>query len=106
MNNQETNGSEELVTIDNSYWVEQHKALKRLEANADFKAVMLEGYFKDVAVNTVSMLANDYTRQQGLRGELFEKLVGISGVQDHFAMVHNLGTIAEDEQLEADGLED
>ncbi len=105
MNNQKTT-EEELMEADNTYWVTQHKALKELEANPNFQLVIKEGYFKDRAVNTVSMLATDYVRKSGTRPELFETLVGISGLEDHFAMIHSLGSVAQDEQLEADGLVD
>ena len=44
-----------------NYWVGMRQALERLENGTpqpgDFKKVILEGYFKDRAVNTVSAMA-------------------------------------------------
>jgi len=92
--------NKELVTIENEYWVTMHEALERLENGNpqpdDFKKVILEGYFKDKAINGVSMLATDYVKQAGARGDIMEQLVSISNLEDYFATVHNLGTIPDD----------
>ena len=110
-NNQEiTHGVEaELETAERNYWVEQKEALDRLENGTpkpgDFKKVILEGYFKDRAIDGVSMLATDYTRQTGTRGNILETLVAISLLQDHFGVIKNLGSIAEDDELALNGPE-
>ena len=94
-----TNQNEEieLETIERYYWVEQAQALERLENNEDFKKVILEGYFKDVALNQVSLLANEAIKRQGKRTDLMELLVAISTLQDHFHTIKNLGALAEDD---------
>lgn len=92
---------QDLVTVENEYWVNLHNALERLEQNEDFQSVIKEGYFKDKAVNGVSLLATDYVKQSGSRGDIMEQLVAISQLEDYFAMIHNLGTIPvepEDEE--------
>ena len=50
-----------------NYYVGLKQALDRLEQNPDFKKVILDGYFKDKAINGVSLLATDYVRKNGLR---------------------------------------
>ena len=100
-NNQEQNEIE-LHMIEMQYWVEQKEALERLENNPDFKAVILEGYFKDRVLDGVSLLANDEIKRSGQRTEIMERLVAISTLQDHFAMLKNLGTVAKDEIVESD----
>lgn len=90
----ETN--KDLLTVENEYWVNLHNALERLEQNEDFKTVIKEGYFRDKAVNGVSLLATDYVKQSGARGDIMEQLVAISQLEDYFAVIHNLGTVPAD----------
>jgi len=89
-------GNEQLVTVDDKetmYWVNMKEALDRLQRNEDFKKVILDGYFKDKAVNGVSLLATDYVRQNGLRPVVMESLVAISQLEDYFATIQSMGTI-------------
>ena len=90
----------ELETVENQYWVDMYEALQRLEKNKDFQTVILEGYFRDKAVNGVSMLAEPSIKQQGQRGDIMEDMVAISNLQYHFKMIKNLGSIAQDDMLE------
>ena len=83
-----------------NYYVGQKQALDRLETNPDFKKVILEGYFRDKAVNGVSLLATDYVRKGGLRPEIMEGLVAISNLQDYFLTIKRMGTVVEDEEDE------
>lgn len=92
----ETDGNKDLLTVENEYWVTMHDALARLEQNEDFKKVIQVGYFKDKAVNGVSLLATDYVKQAGARGDIMEQLVAISQLEDYFNVIHNLGTIPAD----------
>ena len=86
-----------------NYYVGMRQALERLEANPDFQKVILEGYFKDKAINGVSMLATNYIRKNGLRPEVMEALVAISQLQDFFITIKQLG--AEVDEFD-DGDED
>ena len=92
----DTDGNKDLLTVENEYWVTMHDALERLEQNEDFKKVIQIGYFKDKAVNGVSLLATDYVKQVGARGDIMEQLVAISQLEDYFAVIHNLGTVPTD----------
>jgi len=67
--------NEAIASVENQYWVNLKEALDRLNSNEDFKLVIKEGYFKDKAVNGVSMLGllcyypiNGYYRQRIGRG--------------------------------------
>lgn len=97
-----TNQNEEieLETTEAQYWVQQKEALDRLEQNEDFKTVILDGYFKERALDQVSLLGSDYVKNNGLRPQVMELLVAISTLQDHFATIKNLGAIAEQERYE------
>ena len=107
MNTTSLQTEEELEMVEVEYWVEQAKALDRLENGipeaGDFKLVITDGYFKDRAVEAVSLLSTDYIRQSGKRPELMESLVAISGLQDHFNTIRNLGAIAEADDLDLNG---
>lgn len=96
---------EELMSIEINYWLDQAQALERLQQNADFKLVIEEGYFKDRVLDGVSLLATDYVKKSGTRPDIMENLVAISRLQDHFAMIKNMGAsaavdLAEDTDIE------
>ena len=80
-----------------NYYVGMRQALERLEANPDFQKVIMDGYFKDKAINGVSLLATNYIRKNGLRPEVMESLVAISQLQDFFITIKQLGAEVEDE---------
>ena len=90
MNNLE-NEQVEVETIINNQWIAKYDALIRLERNPDFKLLILDGYFRDKAVDGVSLLANEGIKRQGLRADVMEQLVAISNLQDFFITVRNLG---------------
>jgi hypothetical protein len=104
---EQANSEEELLTIENDYWVELKEALDRLEngqpQKGDFKKVILDGYFKDKAINGVSLLSTDYVKQNGLRSDVMEQLIAISALEDYFATIKNLGTMAPDDEEETEG---
>jgi uncharacterized protein YbgA (DUF1722 family) len=81
----------ELEEISNQYWADLCECLKRLEKNEDFKAVIMEGYFKDRALDSVSLLATDYVKRSGTRPNVMENLVAISTLQNYFHTIKTLG---------------
>ena len=87
-----------------NYYVGMRQALERLENNPDFQKVILDGDFRDKAVNGVSMLASGYIKKNGLRADIMESLVAISQLQDYFITVKQLG--AEDDSEDEDGVEE
>lgn len=90
---------DEILRIENEYWKQMADDLLGLEKDDRFKRVILDGYFKDKAINGVSLLATDYIKKSGLRAEVMEQLVAISHLEDYFATIKNLGTIpSEDEE--------
>lgn len=95
----------ELETVEAQYWFDQKEALDRLRRNPDFQLVIENGYFKDRAVEGVSLLGTEYIKQSGKRPELMEILVAISNLQQHFLMIDNLGTIPEEDEFEDEEIE-
>lgn len=86
----------EILTVSNNYWVEMKQSLDRLRENADFKKVILEGYFKDRAVNGVSMLSapsSDSVKKK----ELLDEMMAISNLVWYFKMLDHMGSISGEE---------
>ena len=83
---------EQILEVENKYWADMWLALSRLKNNKDFKHVILEGYFKDKAVNGVSLLAQDAIVQGGHRTAVMEDLIAISSLEDFFITIENLGS--------------
>jgi hypothetical protein len=86
----------DILRVENTYWAEQAISLEKLRKNPDFIKVIADGYFKDRAINIVSMLAHDYTANTGTRGQLMEELVAISRLQDHFRTLEAMGSAPVD----------
>lgn len=94
-----------LEEVETQYMVDQYEALCRIEKTDDWKTLIFDGYFRDRAVNSVSLLATDYIRNSGKRPEVMEVLVAISNLQDHFHMIKSLGGVPAEEAAEANGPE-
>jgi len=86
----------EILTVENNYWVGLKLALDRLRENADFKAVVLEGYFKDRAVNGVSMMCAP-TSDGNVKKDLLDEMMAISKVIWYFKMIDHMGSTSEEE---------
>lgn len=89
---------EELLRVENQYWVTLAQDLESLEKDERFKRLILNGYFKDKAINGVSLLATDHVKRAGVRGDIMEQLVAISALEDYFHTVKNLGTIPSEDE--------
>ena len=100
MNNQTTEN--ELMEVENQYWIQQAEDLASLEKDPRFQRLIIDGYFKDRALDAVSLLSTHYAKKEGKRPELMETLIAISALQDHFNTIKNLGSIVEDDELEAE----
>ena len=83
---------EELETVDVQYWVDMLESLERLEKSPDFKKVMLDGYIREKALDSVSLLANPAIKKRNERGDVMEDLVAISNLQYYLRMIHTMGS--------------
>ena len=97
MNNQD---SDNIIEVENEYWVTMWSALERLKKSPDFKTVVLDGYFKDKAINGVSLLAQAAIVDNGHRSAVMEDLIAISSLEDFFITIENLGTVSHEEEEE------
>ena len=68
-----------------------------MQIHIHFQKLVLGGYFRDKAINGVSLLANDQTINEGKRPAVIESLIAISHLQDFFITVKNLGTVPPEE---------
>lgn len=96
----------ELEAIQIEEYLHMGEALLRLEKNPDFMLVITEGYLKQKALNSMSMLAVPAIKKRGERPELMEDLISISNLNYHFAMIKNFheGAIQTDHD-DVDGSE-
>nr|DAV20027.1 MAG TPA: hypothetical protein [Caudoviricetes sp.] len=78
---------DELESVDNSYWVELDKALRRLLKSEDFKKVILEGYLKEKALSGVSLLGRSDVKKRGERPDVIEELVSVANLQQYLFTV-------------------
>lgn len=84
---------DQILEVENQYWADMWASLERLRENRDFKRLILDGYFKDKAVNGVSLLAQDGIVTGGHRSAVMEDLIAISSLEDFFVTIENLGAI-------------
>ena len=94
MNNLE---DKKILDVENQYWVDMNNSLERLKSNKDFQKVVLQGYFKDKAINGVSLLASDHTIREGKRPAIIEALIAISHLEDYFITIEGIGSVQEDD---------
>ena len=83
---------EDLETVEVQYWVDMLESLERLEKNPDFKKVMLDGYIREKALDSVSLLAKPAIKKRNERGDVMEDLVAISNLQYYLRMIHTMGS--------------
>jgi len=94
---------EELEMIETRHYAAMKEALDRLRENADFKLLITEGYMRDKALDSVSLLAEPATKANGDRPNIMEDLVAISNLEYFFKMVTTFGASAQVTLAEAEG---
>lgn len=103
--------NEEILSIEKEteHAIMMGEALKRLQSNDDFKTLILEGYLKDKALASVSLLAVPAIKSQNRRPDVMEDLVAASNFGYFLIMVENAYMDASDpvysdqEEQELDG---
>ena len=91
---------QQILEVENEYWAGMWESLRNLRSNPDFKRVVLQGYFRDKAVNGVSLLAQDAVIANGQRSAVMEDLIAISSLEDFFITIENLGSIPPEDDDE------
>jgi hypothetical protein len=79
----------ELETIEINHHLDMGEALIRLRTNPDFQKVILEGYCKEKALASVSLLGVPQISENGKRAGVMEDLVSISNLQYFFLTIDN-----------------
>lgn len=85
------------------YWHDLSLALERLEQNADFKKVFLDGYLQKFAVDKVSLLNTEYSAE---RAKVMEKLISVANFESYMIMIRSLGASYANSQQQAKELKD
>lgn len=77
--------------------IKMGEALARLKDNKDFQTVIMDGYLKDKALASVSLMAVPSQRQR--RSEIIEDINSASNLQYFFAMIEQFYAAALDPAL-------
>lgn len=97
------NNVTELELTEASYFAEQLDRLERLEKNPDFQKLILDGYVKQKALDSVSLLAHPAIKTRGERPDIMEDLVSISNFSYYLQMIRQLGEGARADLFEDEG---
>lgn len=80
----------ELETVEMQHWVTMGEDLKFLKENPQFQRVIMNGYLRDKALDSVSMLADPGVLRRGERPAVMEDLVAGSNLQYFFSMIEGM----------------
>ena len=80
---------DELLTVDQAvdHDIKMGLALERLKRNEDFKNLITNGYLKEKALASVSLLAVPQIKEQGRRTDIMEDLIASSNLEYFLQMV-------------------
>lgn len=81
--------AQELLTVNIEHAVKMGEAWKRLQKNADFKKVIMDGYLNKKVLDSVSLLAVPQIKQRGERPEVMEDLISASNLQYYFMLIEH-----------------
>lgn len=73
--------------------VERKAMVTKLMGNREFKALILEGYFKEEPARLVNLLGDP--SMQAHRDDIIRDMCGISSLQGYFRNVVRMGSLAE-----------
>lgn len=74
---------------------EDAQALKRLNANDDFKRIILDGYFKEEASKQVLMKADPGMESAEMQAAVTKVIDSIGSLRQHFIAIYQFGVMAE-----------
>lgn len=79
----------DLMTASLEHAIVMGEAWLRLQRNADFKKIITNGYLRDKALASVSLLGVPQIKDQNRRGDVMEDLVAISNLQYFFKIIEH-----------------
>lgn len=94
------------VPVEVDHNIAMGEALARLKKNPDFKKLVLDGYLKEKALASVSLLAVPQIKAEGRRTDLMEDLIASSNLSYWFMMVEQAyegaknPTLSDEEEAE------
>jgi len=109
-NLQEEQNQVELETVETEHYITMGEDLAWLKKNPQFQRVITEGYLKEKALDSVSMLADPGVIRRGERSAIMEDLVAGSNLAYFFLMVEYnyagaMNTELEDDMMDEEGTE-
>ncbi len=75
-------------------FVEMDKALERLESNADFKKIIVEGYLEKEAVRLVHLKGNAAMQTPERKASILAQIDAISGLLQYFQTISQQASMA------------
>jgi len=81
--------------------IEEGHALERLHSNADFKKIILDGYFLNEASRTVLLKADPNMQSKEAQKDCDNIIISIGMLRQYFAKLFTLANMAE-QAIEAD----
>jgi hypothetical protein len=87
----------EAMTTELNAWMDLGESLANLRRNPDFKKVIEEGYLRNKALDSVSLLSHPQIKDAGKRTDVMEDLISISNLQLYFKMIEDFSAAAKDD---------
>ena len=97
--------ADDVVSVDNSYWVGLKEALQVVEKKKAFDVLINEGYLNSYVKELLAELIDPYTISQGMRGKVVEKLVAVAKFQDYMDTIMAMGSSNEEADNKMNELE-
>ena len=97
--------ADDVVSVDNSYWVGLKEALQVVEKKKAFNVLINEGYLNSYVKELLAELIDPYTISQGMRGKVVEKLVAVAKFQDYMDTIMAMGSSNEEADNKMNELE-
>ena len=97
--------ADDVVSVDNSYWVGLKEALQVVEKKKAFDVLINEGYLNSYVKELLAELIDPYTISQGMRGKVVEKLVAVAKFQDYMGTIMAMGSSNEEADNKMNELE-
>ena len=97
--------ADDVVSVDNSYWIGLKEALQVVEKKKAFNVLINEGYLNSYVKELLAELIDPYTISQGMRGKVVEKLVAVAKFQDYMDTIMAMGSSNEEADNKMNELE-
>jgi len=96
MNEQEQNLEQIELSIDAANKnIDMYRTMERLHNNADFKKLIVEGFFKEEASRVVALKADPNIQGENEQKQIDNIIISIGGLRQYFNTIYQLGKMSE-----------